>query len=90
MTRKNFSKKVKEEELRRAKYRCRKCKVKIGSKYRGYHFNHKKHNWDNSQKECQVLCLDCHWKLTKMQLKNRNMKGAGKKAWRTRKKVKNK
>lgn len=61
MKRKSFSKKVKDKELELSKGCCRHCKKKLNIEYRCYDFNHKNGNkFDNSQKNCEVLCLDCH------------------------------
>ena len=83
--RRAFSRKIRKEELRKAKYKCRDCKKRLDFKNKLYHFNHKRNNWDNSQKNCEVLCLNCHWKKTRKQLKkiphSKRVK-AGKKAWR--------
>lgn len=88
--RKGFSKKVKEEELRRAKYHCRKCKKKLG--YPCFEFNHKNDKKsDNSQNNCQVLCLCCHRKITMKQIKGipkKEFVRRAKKAWITIRKSK--
>ena len=69
MKRKEFSKAVQTIELERAKFKCRKCKKKL--EYPCFEFNHKDDdNSNNSQKNCQVLCLCCHRKITIKQIKD--------------------
>jgi len=55
--------------------RCRKCKRKLTWGGRTYEFDHKNNKeWDNSQKNCYLVCLFCHRKATivkKVKVKDR-------------------
>lgn len=85
--RKSFSNKTKEKELVNANLRCRKCKKKLDLKNTCFNFNHKKGRDDNSQRNCEVLCLCCHWIKTKKQIRNMPkylLSQRALKAWKTR------
>jgi hypothetical protein len=47
---------------------CRKCKMKLIWGERGYQFDHKdNNNANNSQKNCYLVCANCHSKATKIE-----------------------
>jgi multisubunit Na+/H+ antiporter MnhG subunit len=64
--RKSFSAETKEKVLRRQNYRCKIC----GTSPQHFDFDHIGSRADNSMKNCQALCLDCH--RTKTINENRN------------------
>jgi 5-methylcytosine-specific restriction endonuclease McrA len=51
-----FSKKLRQEVLKRQNYLCNDC----GNKARNWDFDHIGSREDNSAQNCQALCLDCH------------------------------
>ncbi len=47
---------------------CRKCKIKLVWGDRSYEFDHKDNNpRNNSQKNCYLVCRNCHGKATKIE-----------------------
>jgi hypothetical protein len=47
---------------------CRKCKIKLTWGDRTYEFDHKdNNNSNNSQKNCYLVCRNCHGKATKVE-----------------------
>jgi hypothetical protein len=54
--------------------KCRECKIHLVWKKGGYHFDHKDNNEaNNNQRNCYLVCANCHSKATKIKkIKKRN------------------
>ena len=72
MTRAEFSKSVRVDAFRRAKGRCENPKCGLYIKWKPHEFDHRipcAFTDDNSLENCVVLCLECHTKKTKLDIK---------------------
>ncbi len=67
--------------------RCRKCKIRLVWGDRGYDFDHKDNNpSNNSQRNCFLVCKNCHGKATKIEVRIYEHSFTGERIYKTVKK----